>query len=115
MIVKIINALFVLFAFYMGARQGWAMVSGKPAMLQLFGAWGFNRTGVTLVGMVTLMGALLLLFPGTFVWGNFLMAASILLIVCFEVSTQNLKGAVTELPFFILNLVILYFQYPLKK
>jgi hypothetical protein len=66
-------------------------------------------------GAVTLVSSLLILFPKTFIWGNFLMAATILCLVCFHLLDKNLKGAAIELPFLLINLVIIYLQYPLAK
>ena len=54
-------------------------------------------------------------FPKTFVWGNFLMAATILLIMCFHLLDKDLKGFAIELPFLLLNLLIIYLQHPLAK
>ncbi|WP_240432993.1 hypothetical protein [Taibaiella koreensis] len=115
MVLKIINALLILVAVGMGLKQGYAMLAGRPEMLTLFGKWGIGKAGVAITGIVTLIAALLILFPRTFVWGNFLMAAGILLIICFQLLDRNLKGVAIELPFFLLNLVIIYLQYPLKK
>jgi hypothetical protein len=61
------------------------------------------------------LSALLILFPRTFLLGNFLMAATILMIICFQLANRELKGAAIELPFFLLNLVIIYLQHPLVK
>jgi hypothetical protein len=115
MIIKAINSLLILFVVYMGLKQGLAMFSVKPEMLEMFGKWHFNNTGIKLFGIVTLLSAVLILFPKTFVAGNFLMAATILLIICLQLSVKNIKGAAIELPFFLLNLVIVYLQYPLSK
>ncbi|QEC43923.1 DoxX family protein [Pseudobacter ginsenosidimutans] len=115
MILKIINAVLILIAVFMGFKQGYAMFSGKPEMLQMFSKWGFGRNGVMINGAITIIAALLILFPKTFVWGNFLMAAGILLIICFQLLDKDLKGAAIELPFLLLNLVILFLQHPLKK
>lgn len=115
MVIKIINSLLILFAVFMGVKQGYAMLTGKPEMLELFGKWNFNKTALSITGIVTLASALLILHPKTFVWGNFLMAAGILLIICFQLFSKNLKGAAIELPFFLLNLLIIYLQHPLAK
>ncbi len=115
MVLKIINAVLILVAVFMGLKQGYAMFSGKPEMLDMFGKWGFNKSGVMINGVVTMIAALLILFPKTFVWGNFLMAAGILLIICFHLLDKDFKGVVVELPFLLLNLVIIYLQHPLKK
>lgn len=112
MVIKIISSLLILFAVYMGVKQGTAMVSGKPAMLGLFGKWGIGDTGVMLLGLCTLAGALLTVFTKTFVYGNFITAAGILLIMAFHLSDRNLKGVATELPFLLLSLLIIYLRHP---
>lgn len=115
MVLKIINAALMLVAVFMGIKQGYAMFSGKPEMLEMFGKWGFNKSGLMLNGAITMIAAILILFPKTFVWGNFLMAAGILLIICFHLLDKDFKGVLVELPFLLLNLVIIYLQHPLKK
>jgi len=115
MLLKIINSILILTAVFMGLKQGWAMLTVQPNMLQLFGKWHFSRTGIMITGAVTVISAVLILFPRTFVWGNFLMAASILIITCFHLWDKDLKGAAIELPFLLLNLVIIFLQHPLGK
>ncbi|WP_089910264.1 DoxX family protein [Chitinophaga rupis] len=107
--------LLILTVVFMGLKQGWAMLTVQPNMLQLFGKWHFSRTGIMITGGVTLISAVLILFPRTFVWGNFLMAASILMITCFHLWDKDLKGVAIELPFLLLNLVIIFLQHPLGK
>ena len=115
MILKIINAILILVAVVMGFKQGWAMFSGKPEMLEMFSKWNFSKQAVMINGAVTIIAAILILFPKTFVWGNFLMAAGILMILCLHLLDKDLKGAAIELPFLLLNLVIIYLQHPLKS
>lgn len=112
--IKIINSALILFALYMGIKQGWAMLTGKPQMLDMFGKWNFSKTGIAVLGAFTIIGAILVLFPKTFVWGNFITAAGILLIIAFHLLHKDLKGAAIELPFFLLSLVIIYLQHPLQ-
>lgn len=110
--LKILNAIFILFALYMGIKQGWAMLSGKPEMVAMFNKWNFGKTGLTLMGIATIAGGVLLLHPKTFIWGNYITAAGILLIIAFHLNDRDLKGVAIELPFLLLSLVILYLQYP---
>lgn len=110
--LKILNAIFILFALYMGVKQGWAMLSGKPEMVAMFSKWNFGKTGLTLLGIATIAGGVMLLHPRTFVWGNYITAAGILLIIAFHLNDRDLKGVAIELPFLLLSLVILYLQYP---
>ena len=43
------------------------------------------------------------------------MAAGILLIICFHLLDRDLKGVRIELPFLLLNLLLLYLQHPLAS
>jgi len=115
MLIKIINSVLILIALYMGCKQGYAMFSGKSEMMEMFGKWGFSKTALMINGAVTITAALLILHPKTFVWGNFLMAAGILLIICLHLLDKDFKGVLLELPFLFLNLIIIYLQHPLKS
>lgn len=112
-VTKILGTVLIVTAVYMGIKQGWAMASGKPEMLAMFERWKVGLIGVTIIGVITLISAVLMLFPKTFLWGNFLMAAGILLIICFHLQERNMKGALIELPFLLLSLVIIYVKHPL--
>ncbi|MDV3928778.1 hypothetical protein CMT52_20750 [Elizabethkingia anophelis] len=115
MIIRIINSILMLVAIFMGCKQGYAMLIGKSEMLEMFGKWEFSKTALAVNGVITIIAALIILFPKTFVWGNFLMAVGILLIMCLHLLDKDLKGFLIELPFFLLNLLIIYLQYPLKN
>jgi len=75
--LKIFNTALILFAVFMGIKQGGAMLTGKPVMTDMFAKWNIGRTGVMIIGAFTLLGAALMLFPKTFIWGNFIMATGI--------------------------------------
>lgn len=45
MVLRIINAALILGAVFMGFKQGWAVCSGKPEMLEMFGKWNVNKAG----------------------------------------------------------------------
>lgn len=114
MILKILNTILILFAVFMGTKHGWNMLTAKPEMLEMFGKWNLSRNVVIINGAITLLAAILILFPKTFVWGNFLMAAGILMIICQQLLHKDLKGVAIEIPFLLLNLLIIYLQHPLK-
>lgn len=113
--IKILNAILIIIAVFMGLKQGYAMFSGKLEMLEMFSKWGFSKTGVMINGIITMISALLILHPKTFVWGSFIMAAGVLMIMCFHLLDKDLKGMAIELPFLLLNLIIIYLQHPLAK
>jgi hypothetical protein len=114
MTIKIINSILILVAVFMGLKQGLAMLTGKPEMLEMFGKWNFSKSAIMINGAITMIAALLILFPKTFVWGNFIMAAGILMIMCLHLLDKDLKGTAIEIPFLLLNLIIIYLQHPLK-
>ncbi|HEX2848124.1 MAG TPA: DoxX family protein [Chitinophagaceae bacterium] len=114
MLIKILSGALMLVAVVMGLKQGYAMVAAKPEMMTMFDKWHFSKTGLLIFGLITMLSALLILHPKTFLWGNFLMAASILLIICFHLQDKDLKGVLIEIPFLLINLVLLYLHHPLK-
>ncbi|MEO8665414.1 MAG: DoxX family protein, partial [Ignavibacteria bacterium] len=91
------------------------MLSAKPEMMEMFGRWGFDKTAVMSVGLITLISTVMIIFPSTFVWGNFLMAAGILMMICFQISERDLRGAAIEVPFLLLNLILIFLRHPLKN
>ncbi len=99
----------------MGLKQGSAMLSGSESMLDMFSKWNFNKSAVRALGLLTLAGSLMILFPKTYLTGNILMATTILFILCLQLSSANLKGAAIEVPFILMNLILIYFQYPTIK
>lgn len=113
--LKILNSILILFALYMGLKQGYAMASGKTEMVNFFAKFDVGKTTMMALGGFTIIGAIMVLFPQTFVYGNFITAAGILFIIALELNHKDLKGAAIELPFLLLSLVILYLQHPLSK
>ncbi len=115
MATKIINSILILFALYMGLKQGWAMISGKLEMTTMFSKWSIGKPGMTALGVITVIGAILVLFPRTFLWGNLITATGILFIIALHLQDKDLKGVAIELPFFLMSWLILYLQHPLAK
>jgi hypothetical protein len=112
-LLKIVNTVLIVFAVFMGMKQGWGMVSAKPEMLLMFDKLGIGRTGVLILGVITLVASTMVLFPKTFFYGNFITAASVLFIMALYLAQRDLKGAAIEFPFLLLSLVIIYLRHPL--
>lgn len=104
MATKIIGSILILVILFMGTKQGLAMVQGKQNMLDMFGKFGFDKTMVMVFGLILLLSVVLIALPQTFVYGNFLMAATILFILWFQLFLGNSKGAAIEIPFLLLNI-----------
>jgi VIT1/CCC1 family predicted Fe2+/Mn2+ transporter len=98
---------------YMGVRHGWAMVSRKVEDTEIFDKWAWTNTQIRAFGIITIIGSLFILFPYTFLLGNVVLATTIFLIFWVQVSLGNLKGALVEVPFLLMNFLLIYYQYPL--
>jgi hypothetical protein len=113
--LKIINAILILVALFMSLRAGWFMAAGKPEMTDLFYKWNISKSSVLIFGIISMIGALLLVHPRTYVIGNFIILAMILFLIVQHVHDHNIKGVLTELPFFALSLIIVWLPHPLNR
>jgi len=112
---KIISSALILFAAFMGFKHGWGGISAKPEVLEMFSKWHIGKYSVMAIGFFTILSAVLMLFPKTFLWGNFLMAAGILLMKCLHLQDRDFKGVLIEIPFLLLSLLIIYLNHPLAQ
>lgn len=115
MILKIIHSGLLLFVVFMGIKQGFSMISGSPEILKMLEDLNFNSIEILLFGIVTLISSFLIFHPKTFLIGNFIMAATIVLLIFLQIQIQNIKGALTEIPFLLMNLVLVYWKYPFES
>jgi hypothetical protein len=115
MILKITHVVLFLFVVFMGIKQGFSMIIGTPEMIKMFEDFNFNTTEILAFGIITLISSILIFHPKTFLVGNFLMATTILLLIFLQLQNYNTKGAFIELPFLMLNIILVYWQYPLKN
>ena len=113
--VRILSGVLILFSLYMGIKHGLAMAMAKPEMIEMFGKWNINKTGIQILGVIGLIATTFLLFPQTFVWGNLITAAMILFIMVQFLKAKDLKGVLIELPFFLLPLLLIYLEHPLAR
>ena len=114
MINLILTITLIVFASFMGVKQGLLMMEPRQEVLEMFVKWGLDKAEMNALGTLTLVSGLLIMIPKTFFAGNLLMASVILIIICFQLQQRDLKGFAIELPFFLLNLVLLYLQHPIN-
>jgi hypothetical protein len=113
-VARILSAILVLLAFVMGLRHGVGLLRSTPAKVQEALHISLNRPTILTLGILTCLGAVLLLFPSTFFAANFISAAVILYLAAVQSRAHNLRGALVELPFVLLPLLVLYLGYPFK-
>ncbi|TPG39290.1 hypothetical protein [Flavobacterium pectinovorum] len=117
MILKIIHSGLFLFVVCMGIKQGYAIINGETEMMKMFEDFSFNKTEILLFGIITLLSSILIFYPKTFLTGNILMATTILLLIFFQLHNLNIKGAFIEIPFLLMNIVLVYWKqkHPFSK
>ena len=115
--MKILSALLLLLSAGLSLRHGWAGVTGNvsPEAEKMLG--GLSIAPAVLVGLswLNLLIAGLLLFPATFFAANLLNAGAILLLIGYALRAGNLTTALTELPFLVLPLLLIWLRHPLAR
>jgi hypothetical protein len=115
--MKLISGILILVVSVLSILHGWGGVTNnvKPEEAAKIASWGIGKPMNTLMSFMNIIVAILILFPKTFFWGNILGAALIVLVMGFQLSTNNLKAAIIEIPFLLLPLVLIWLGHPLKK
>lgn len=113
--MKIFTIILMFSVVAMGIRQGWSMNNAQPEMVALFSKWNFDVAHVQVYGIFTVACSILVLFPQTFTLGNVAMAATILFIAIIQLSAHQYLKALIEMPFLLLNMLLLFLKYPFKS
>jgi len=111
---RALSAILVLLAFVLGARHGVSLLRSTPAQVQEILHISVSRPTILTVGVMTCLGAILLAFPSTFFAANMILATVMLYLAAVQSNAHNLRGALVELPFLFLSLLMLYLGSPFK-
>lgn len=115
MMLKIIHSGLLLFVVFMGIKQGYGMITSSPEIVKMLEGLSFSKIEILLFGIVTLIGAILIIHPKSFFMGNLIMGATIVLLIFLQIQNQNIKGAIIEIPFLLMNIILVYWKYPFSK
>src|ERR1700754_421793 len=110
--MKIISGALILITVFLNIRHGWAGLMMKPEAVSMMEQMGVGKQLGVVVGVLTLAGACMILFPQTFFIGNLLNAVIILLIMCLALQAGNIKAALIEIPFILMPLVMIWLKHP---
>ncbi|WP_159467047.1 hypothetical protein [Dyadobacter sp. 3J3] len=118
MIIKLISGALILFTAYMGVKHGWQVLHIKPGdtgpEVELFNKLNLSQAGIKAIGILSILGALLILAPQTFFIGNMLNAVVILFLMAMFLNAGEIKSTLIEIPFLIIPLLLIYLKYPLN-
>lgn len=115
MINLILTITLTVITAFMGVKQGLIMISPPHDVLQTYLEWGLGKSDMKVLGILTLASAILMVIPRTFFAGNLVMALVILVIISFQIQQKDIKSFAIEVPFFILNLILIYLQHPINS
>ena len=110
--MQILCGILILITVFLNFKHGWSMLMANPEDIALCAKWNLSKTTLNVLAWLTLAGGLLIIFPETFVGGNILNAALILVIMGFHLKYKENKAAVMEIPFLLIPLVMIYIGYP---
>lgn len=116
MITRIASGIILLVSVYISVSHGMRTFS-KPTeeYMRMMSVLGISETMRVLIGVWSMVTALLILFPHTFFVGNILRAIQLLLMMAFALKAGNYRFALIEIPFLLMPLLLIYLGYPLKK
>jgi len=117
MVKNIISLVLLLVSVYLAFSHGWGSINYKkhPETLKMIGELGITETMMPVLGGITLLTGILLIFPRTFFLGNTLNAISIVIIMALAIRVGNFKMVLLEIPFLIMPLVLIWLKYPFLK
>jgi hypothetical protein len=114
--MKIISGLLIIFVAFMSFKHGLsALKNPAPQGDEILLSWGINKPLQTILSVITLLTAVMTLFPQTFFAGNIISAMLFILLMGFQLESGNIKAALIEIPFLLVPFVLIYLGHPLKK
>jgi len=115
--MKIISGILILITAFLSFKHGWDGFhsDAHPDQVKMMSELGIGKTGGFVLSVLTIVIGIMIFFPQTFFAANLLNAASILLIMALALATGNIKLALTEIPFLIMPLVLIYLGHPIEK
>ena len=117
MLVKIICGILIGISAYFNFKHGWEAlhINNYPEQAKMMSDLGINKTYIPLVAAFAISIAVMVLFPQTFFIGNLMNAFLILTIMALSLKSGNPKTAISEIPFLIMPLVMIWLKYPFKN
>jgi hypothetical protein len=113
--MKIISGILILITVFFSFKHGWAALTMKYDESEAFSKLDISRPVLLIVGALTLLVGVFVLFPYTFFAGNIINAVLILFILALQLRAGNIKAALIEIPFLLLPLVMIWLGHPFKK
>ena len=117
MIKSIVSLVLLTVSAGLHLKHSWDAFNYKknPSSQKMMTELGISDGAMPVMGVLSLIIAVLLVIPKTFFWANVLNAITIILIMALAIRADNLKMVWMEIPFLILPLVMIWLRYPFKN
>jgi len=117
MVIKIISSILILVSAFMSARVGWKGLSIKPGdtgpFVHIKEKLKLGDNALKVLAVLTIIGGILLLVPQTFLAANILNICLFLFLIVRWLMIRDVKSALSEVPFLIVPVVLIFLKYPL--
>lgn len=90
--------------------QGYRMIRRRRENQQIFQKWAFCNADIRMYGWMTIGAGMMVFVPILSFWAELITACSMFLALAVELSIGHKKGLWFQLPFFMLNLFLMYVQ-----
>lgn len=116
MVIKIISGILILLSAVMGTVQGikgWNIKPGdKGPFVQIKEKLKFSDSALKVFAALTILSALLLLPPQTFLFANILNSCLFLFLIIRWLIIGNTKAALSEVPFLLIPVILIILKHP---
>jgi hypothetical protein len=114
--MKIISGILIVFVAIMSFKHGLeGLRNTSPNGNETLLSWGINKPLQVIISIITILTALMILFPQTFFVGNIIAAMLFILLMGFQLNAGNIKAALTEIPFLLITMMMIYLGHPFRK
>lgn len=110
--MKFISALLILITAFFNLKHGFGILTLKPGEPNMINNFGIGRPVQIVLGVLTVLSGLMVLFLQTFLIGNIINALLLLSILLLQLKVGNTKAALIEIPFLLMPLIMLWLGYP---
>jgi len=116
MAIKIISGILILVSAFMGTRVGWQGLNIQPGdtgpFVQIKQKLNFSKSALKVLAVLTILGAVLLLLPQTFLLANILNICLFLFLIVRWLMIGDMKSALSEVPFLLIPVLLLFLKHP---
>jgi len=116
MISKIVSGILIVVTVVLQLKHFWdgLHIDKSPQALKMLNELNIDKNYLPFFGVLTLLVAIMVMFPKTFFMANLLNAISIIIIMSLALRAGNYRIAFMEIPFLLIPLVLIWLKHPLK-